>query len=107
MLLRRSDNFANMFEDSKCRGEDREHRTEDPHVALRFTAWPLSCDPGVVHRVMTLDHDGWIRAARRAVAGVTAQEVGDAFLASLTSRRLDPRSTVASYALTWYPVTWP
>lgn len=47
-----------------------------------------------------LDHDGWVRAARRAVARVTAQEAGDAFLASLTSRRMDLRSALASYVLT-------
>jgi len=48
----------------------------------------------------TLDHDGWISAARQAAAALTAREVGDAFLASLTSRRMDLRSALASYALT-------
>jgi hypothetical protein len=41
--------------------------------------------PGVAAGVMftqerTLDHDGWVRAARRAAEGVTAEQVGDAFL---------------------------
>jgi len=44
----------------------------------------------------TLDHDGWVRAAKRAAAGVTAPEVGAAFLASLTSGRMDLRSALAS-----------
>jgi hypothetical protein len=44
-------------------------------------------------------HDGWVAAARRAVGRVTARKVGDAFLASLTSRRLDLRSALGSYAL--------
>jgi len=48
----------------------------------------------------TLDHDAWIHAAQQAVAAVTAREVGQAFLASLTSRRMDLRSALASYALT-------
>jgi len=48
----------------------------------------------------SLDHDGWVRAARHGAAAVTADEVGDAFLASLTSRRMDLRSVMASYALT-------
>ena len=48
----------------------------------------------------TLDHDAWINAARQSAAAVTAPEVGDAFLASLTSRRMDLRSALASYALT-------
>ncbi len=48
----------------------------------------------------TLDHDGWIQAARHSTSAVTAPEIGDAFLASLTSRRMDLRSALASYALT-------
>jgi hypothetical protein len=47
-----------------------------------------------------LDHDGWVRAAQQGAAAVTAGEVGEAFLASLTSRRMDLRSALASYALT-------
>ena len=46
-----------------------------------------------------LDHDGWVRAARQTAAARTAREVGQAFLASLTSRRMDLRSALASYAL--------
>jgi hypothetical protein len=46
-----------------------------------------------------LDHDGWIQAARQGAAAVTAREAGSAFLASLTSGRMDLRSALASYAL--------
>lgn len=44
-------------------------------------------------------HDGWVAAARKAAATVTAEQVGDAFLESLTSRRLDLRSALGSYAV--------
>jgi hypothetical protein len=47
----------------------------------------------------TEDHDGWLKAARAAAASLTAHEVGEAFLASLTSRRLDLRSALGSYAV--------
>lgn len=46
-----------------------------------------------------LDHDGWVSAACHAAASVTAREAGDAFLASLTSRRMDLRSALPSYVL--------
>ena len=45
------------------------------------------------------DHDGWVAAARTAAARLTAAEVADGFLASLTSRRLDLRSALGSYAV--------
>jgi hypothetical protein len=44
-------------------------------------------------------HDGWVTAARRAATDFSAAEVGDAFLESLSSRRLDLRSALASYAV--------
>jgi len=44
-------------------------------------------------------HDGWVTAARQAAAAVNAEEVGDAFLESLSSRRLDLRSALASYTV--------
>jgi hypothetical protein len=44
-------------------------------------------------------HDGWVAAARRAAAAFTPVEVGDAFLESLSSRRLDLRSALGSYAV--------
>lgn len=47
----------------------------------------------------TEDHDRWVRAARQAVCQVTAEEAGEAFLASFTSRRLDLRSALGSYAV--------
>lgn len=46
-----------------------------------------------------LDHDDWVAAARDAAAALSAQDIGDAFLASLTSRRLDLRSALGSYAI--------
>jgi hypothetical protein len=46
-----------------------------------------------------LDHDGWVEAARAAVARVSAEDVEAAFLTSLTSRRLDLRSALASYVI--------
>lgn len=46
-----------------------------------------------------LDHDGWVEAARAAVARVSAKEIEAAFLTSLTSRRLDLRSALASYVV--------
>jgi hypothetical protein len=46
-----------------------------------------------------LDHDGWVHAARMAAGSLTAGEVGEAFLASLASRRLDLRSALGSYAI--------
>jgi hypothetical protein len=42
---------------------------------------------------------GWVRAAMAAVRSVTVAEVGEAFLASLSSRRLDLRSALGSYAV--------
>jgi Tfp pilus assembly protein PilF len=44
-------------------------------------------------------HDELIAAARAAAAAVGAQAVAEAFLASLSSRRLDLRSALGSYAL--------
>jgi hypothetical protein len=69
-------------------------------------AWPSrevmarSVEAGVMFdQPRTEDHDGWVRAARAAVAQLSVQEAGDAFLASLTSRRLDLRSALGSYAV--------
>ncbi|MEI6620514.1 MAG: hypothetical protein WCP28_01230 [Actinomycetes bacterium] len=47
----------------------------------------------------TLDHDGWVTAARAAAAATTLTEVSDAFVASLTTRRLDIRSAIGSFAI--------
>jgi hypothetical protein len=46
-----------------------------------------------------LDHDGWVAAARTAAAGVGPNDVENAFVASLLSRRLDLRSALGSYAV--------
>lgn len=47
----------------------------------------------------TEDHDGWVRAARQVAASVPGEEAAAAFPASLTSRRLDLRSALGSYAI--------
>lgn len=44
-------------------------------------------------------HDEWVAAARDAAARTSAREVGDAFLESLGSGRLDLRSALGSYAV--------
>lgn len=45
------------------------------------------------------DHDAWVRDAKSAVAGASASQVSEAFVASLGSRRLDLRSALASWVL--------
>lgn len=45
------------------------------------------------------DHDGWVEAAREAAHGASMAEVGEAFLVSLGSRRLDLRSALGSCAV--------
>ena len=70
-------------------------------------AWP---EPEVMARAVRAgvmfdaplqnDHDGWVAAARDAVRMVSAQEAGQAFLASMTSGRLGLRSALGSYAVT-------
>jgi hypothetical protein len=64
-----------------------------PVMAEVVAAGVMFADP------RTLDHDAWVRAGRRAVAAVELEAVGDAFLASLGSRRLDLRSALGSYAV--------
>lgn len=79
-------------------------------------SWPgpevfeAAIDAGVMfRRPLHHDHDSWVRAARSAVGDLPAREVGDAFLASLSSRRLDLRSALGSYAvarhLPGHPIT--
>lgn len=46
-----------------------------------------------------LDHSGWIARARAAVAQTVKEDVAEAFVASLTSRRLDLRSSLGSFAV--------
>jgi hypothetical protein len=50
-------------------------------------------------RPRTHSHDEWVQAARRAAAATSPQDVSDAFLESLGSRRLDLRSALGSYAI--------
>lgn len=72
----------------------------------RDPAWPIpellqvAVAAGVmVDSPRTEDHDSWVAAARAAVAPLSALDVGEAFLASLTSRRLGLRSALGSYAV--------
>ncbi|WP_132289246.1 hypothetical protein [Kribbella sp. VKM Ac-2568] len=48
---------------------------------------------------VVLDHGGWVEAARSAAAQISPREVEDAFVSSLTSRRLDLRSALASFLI--------
>jgi hypothetical protein len=48
---------------------------------------------------MPLDHTAIVSRLMSAVARITPQRVGDAFLASLSSRRLDWRSALGSYSV--------
>ncbi|MFS0705082.1 hypothetical protein AB6N23_11220 [Cellulomonas sp. 179-A 9B4 NHS] len=55
---------------------------------------------GIMFRDPVLrDHDAWVDAARRAAEALTLDEVSDAFVGSLRSRRLDLRSALGSYAV--------
>ena len=56
-------------------------------------------DAGVVFDPVDLTHDEIIARALAAREGVEPGVVGDAFVASLTSRRLDQRSALGSFAL--------
>jgi hypothetical protein len=57
-------------------------------------------DDGVMFdQARTEDHDTWVRAAIAAARPLTAAEISEAFLASLSSRRLDLRSALGSYAV--------
>jgi len=53
---------------------------------------------GLMFDPLTLTHDELIRRARAAVAAVTPADVGKAFLASLSTRRVEWRSALATYA---------
>ena len=65
-----------------------------PDVLARAVADGVMFAEPAVH-----DHDGWIEAARRAADSVSVEDVGDAFLESLSTRRLDLRSALGSYAV--------
>lgn len=54
---------------------------------------------GVMFRTKLLDHAAAVRWARQGAAAMTPQLVSDGFLASLTTRRPELRSALASYHL--------
>jgi len=54
---------------------------------------------GVMFRTKKLDHAAAVDWARRSIRTISARLVGDAFLASLSPRRPDLRSALASYHL--------
>jgi hypothetical protein len=66
---------------------------------------------GVMFNPESLDHDAEIQRLIRARDGVTPVQVGNAFLASLGSRRLELRSALGSFAVArhmpahWYTAT--
>jgi hypothetical protein len=76
-----------------------------PQGWRRHPAWPsldvmsAAIEAGVMFGARTGDHDSWVSAARAAADSTTIEEISDAFLASLTSRRLDLRSALGSYAV--------
>jgi hypothetical protein len=46
-----------------------------------------------------MDHNGWVRTARAAADAVRLSDIGQAFIGSLTTRRLDLRSALGSFAV--------
>lgn len=48
---------------------------------------------------VTAGHDDWVRTVRDAACTVTSAEAGNAFLTSLSSRRLELRSVLSSLAI--------
>ena len=54
---------------------------------------------GVMFDMARIDHDETLVRLRRAVAKLNRRRVADAFLASLSSRRLDLRSALGSFAV--------
>ena len=77
-----------------------------PQGWRRLPAWPT---PAVLAQAVSAgvmfeepevhDHDEWVDKARQAAMAVSAEAVGDAFLESLSTRRLDLRSALGSYAI--------
>ncbi|SNS94515.1 hypothetical protein SAMN05421812_102460 [Asanoa hainanensis] len=66
---------------------------ETPAVERAIAAGLMFAEP------WTTSHDDLVDRAVRAAAALSADDVGQAFLASLTSRRLDLRSALGSYAV--------
>lgn len=54
---------------------------------------------GLMFEPLALSHDQAVEAAKRAVNQITMESVSLAFVASLTSRRLDLRSALGSFAV--------
>jgi hypothetical protein len=54
---------------------------------------------GVMFEPIRVSHDDIVKRALAAVSGVKRQAVADAFVASLSSRRLDLRSALGSFAV--------
>ena len=74
-----------------------------PPVMPPAEEWEAAVGHGVMFdEPVTLDHDGWVARVRAAVDAVSLSEVVDGFLASLTTRRLDLRSALGSYAVARY-----
>jgi hypothetical protein len=65
----------------------------EPELAEAVASGVMFAEP--VHRT----HDEWVSAARSAAGRLEVKEVSDAFMASLTTRRMDLRSALGSYAV--------
>jgi hypothetical protein len=71
-----------------------------PHLVPGPVEFARAVRDGVMFaESLTLDHDGWVDRVLAAVALVDAAAVSDAFIVSLTTRRLDLRSAMGSYAV--------
>jgi hypothetical protein len=63
-------------------------------------AMQQAVDNGVLfENPRSLNHDGWVQAARSAAAAVSLEEISEAFVASLSTGRLDLRSALGSYVV--------
>lgn len=70
-----------------------------PHLPVGDDLARAVCSGLMFERPVLRDHEGWVDAARRAAAALTLEDVAQAFIGSLTSRRLDLRSALGSYAV--------
>ncbi len=64
--------------------------------------WAHARRAGLMFDPITIDHDGVVAWVLRVRAAVTRTAAATAFLASLSSRRLDLRSALATAAVAWH-----
>jgi hypothetical protein len=70
---------------------------EEPAITPEDRAYAIEAGVMFQH-ASTVAHDEVVAGVRDAVVDVSARDVADAFLGSLTSRRVDLRSALGSYA---------